>query len=550
MKLRKYVIHSLAMGCLMVPFSPINGMVFEPTAVVEAAQVAQTADTTVPLVASKVNYSLKLDTKDYTTKTMQVNGQAISFRAYENRVYVTNPADADYEKMNIYIPEAYFKNQTINGYTAKTAPIFMPNEVGGYMPGEAGTPSEASRHGGSNAALMALSKGYVVAAPAIRGRTLQAADGSYTGKAPALIVDYKAAVRYLRYNKKTLPAGDTEKIISNGTSAGGALSALLGATGNSKDYESYLKEIGAANQRDDIFASSVYCPITNLDHADMAYEWVFNGVNDYHQHKMDGEMKPFGKMPGAVMAQKNGQLIDAKMNRPDNAPMEITEAVKMSELQMQASAELKTLFPAYINSLGLKDKAGNSLTLDANGNGSFKTYLESFYMASAQSAIHKGEDLSKLDWLTIENGKVVRMDLYKYAIYATRMKATPAFDALDNNSPETNEFGTKKINDQHFTDFSMKNSTIPATLADATVIKLMNPMNYINNDTAKTAKYWRIRHGAIDRDTSLAIPAILATKLMNSGSQVDFASPWNRGHDGDYDLTELFVWIDGICKAR
>ena len=69
--------------------------------------------------------------------------------------------------------------------------------------------------------LVALSKGYVVAAPGARGRTTQAADGTYTGKAPALIVDMKAAVRYLRHNAGKLP-GDTEKIISNGTSAGGA----------------------------------------------------------------------------------------------------------------------------------------------------------------------------------------------------------------------------------------------------------------------------------------------------------------------------------------
>ena len=26
---------------------------------------------------------------------------------------------------------------------------------------------------------------------------------------------------------------------------------------------------------------SAYCPITNLEHADAAHEWLFNGVNDY-----------------------------------------------------------------------------------------------------------------------------------------------------------------------------------------------------------------------------------------------------------------------------
>ena len=186
--------------------------------------------------------------------------------------------------MNIFIPEAYFSNGTINGYTKDTAPIFMPNGVGGYLPGNAGEPRENDpMTKGPNAILTALSKGYVVAAPAIRGRTTVGDDGTtYVGKAPAFIVDYKAAVRYLRHNAHQLPSGDTEKIISNGTSAGGALSALLGATGNAKEYEPYLNEIGAAQERDDIFASSVYCPITNLEHADMAYEWMFNGVNNYY----------------------------------------------------------------------------------------------------------------------------------------------------------------------------------------------------------------------------------------------------------------------------
>ena len=104
--------------------------------------------------------------------------------------------------------------------------------------------------------------------------------------APACIVDLKAAVRYLRHNKNIIP-GNVEKIISNGTSAGGALSALLGSTGNHPDYESYLKELGAADERDDIFAASCYCPITNLENADKAYEWEFCGINDYHKMKFE-----------------------------------------------------------------------------------------------------------------------------------------------------------------------------------------------------------------------------------------------------------------------
>ena len=83
-------------------------------------------------------------------------------------------------------------------------------------------------------------------------------------------------------------------------------------------------------------------------------------------------------------------------------------------------------------------------------------------------------------------------------------------------------------------------------MADSSVIKAMNPMNYIGSAT--TAKYWRIRHGTKDSDTSLAIPAILAQKLENNNCEVDFAATWGEPHGGDYDLDELFEWIDDICK--
>ena len=438
-------------------------------------------------------------------------------------------------------------------------------------------------NGGPNAALYALSRGYVVAAPALRGRTLQNADGAYTGKAPACIVDYKAAVRYLRYNKKLLPAGDTDKIISNGTSAGGALSALLGATGNNKDYEPYLKALGAARESDQIFASMAYCPITNLEHADMAYEWIFNGVNTYHQRQMPAGLPPlgangqgsasapavngtatenlhgpFGAMvvggriiplgPGPVqLPGTQPQQAAAASNRPADAPLESSSAQHLTPQQIMLSPLLKAQFPAYVNSLGLKDAQGRALTLDQNGNGSFKTYLESYYLASANSAIQQGQDVSKLDWLTLKNGRAVSMDLAKYAVYATRLKAVPAFDALDLSSGENSLFGTATENSRHFTGFSAQYGD-PAPLADPQLLKMMNPLNYIGS--AATAKYWRIRHGAVDRDTSLAVPLILATKLANHGAQVDFASPWGKGHAGDYDLPELFAWADQISKAK
>lgn len=483
------------------------------------------------------------------SKTYQ--NQQVDYYAYRNIVYVSKPKNVEYESMNLFVPAAYLEGKSVNGYTAQTAPIFLPNKVGGYMPGTADEPQEKDRmSGGPNAALVALSKGYVVAAPAIRGRTTQGADGAYVGKAPALIVDYKAAVRYLRHNQLRLPAGNTERIISNGTSAGGALSALLGATGNSKDYEAALKKIGAAEERDDIYASSDYCPITNLSHADMAYEWVFNGVNFYHQNKMPGGLPgmpgAYGMPQGAPKAAAASQK-GAAAGRPENAPQETQSVQVMSKLEQETSDDLKKLFPAYVNSLGLKDPSGRLLTLDKKGQGSFADYIKSVYLASAQTALAAGQDLSGLDWLTIQNGKAVAMDLGKYAVYATRLKAAPAFDKLDGTSGENDEFGTSSNVPRHFTEYSLKHRTDKNGLAPAEDIKLLSPLAYIGKRGVTVAPHWRIRHGSVDRDTAIAIPAILALKLQNTGADVNFAAVWGKGHAGDYDLDQLFAWMDSIC---
>jgi hypothetical protein len=77
---------------------------------------------------------------------------------------------------------------------------------------------------------------------------------------------------------------------------------------------------------------------------------------------------------------------------------------------------------------------------------------------------------------------------------------------------------------------------------------MMNPMNYIGDNQTQTAKYWRIRHGANDKDTGFAVSAILAAYLQNKGFAVDYALPWDKPHSGDYDLDELFKWMDRICK--
>jgi len=76
--------------------------------------------------------------------------------------------------------------------------------------------------------------------------------------------------------------------------------------------------------------------------------------------------------------------------------------------------------------------------------------------------------------------------------------------------------------------------------------RLLNPMNFIGDGVSSVAPHWYIRHGARDRDTAFSVSINLATKLQNSGKDVNFKLPWNRPHSGDYALNELFAWLAKI----
>ena len=103
---------------------------------------------------------------------------------------------------------------------------------------------------------------------------IQNVQGEVRAGAPAGVTDLKAAVRFLRYIDANMP-GSCDNIFTFGMSGGGAQSALMGATGDSSLYEPYLTAIGAVSGVSDAVAGSMcWCPITNLDTADEAYEWM------------------------------------------------------------------------------------------------------------------------------------------------------------------------------------------------------------------------------------------------------------------------------------
>ena len=451
--------------------------------------------------------SLAFDVKNYESMSTTVDNKEIKYRAFEYIPYVANPIDIDQQYMNIYVPEEYFNNGTVNGYNTQTAPIFMPNAVGGYMPSQAMTPKV--ENGKPNSVVYALSRGYVVASPATRGRTNKASDGNFIGKAPAVIVDLQAATAYLHANDSTMP-GNANRIITNGTSAGGAVSLLQGAAGNSSDFQPYLQALGAATAATNVYAVSAYAPITNLDAADMAYEWSYNGITSSNK-------------------------------------------VSMNHDDMAYSNLLNEHFPDYVNNLQLHDSVGRVLKLDKNGNGTFKNYVKEFIVAAANKAQAKGTDLSKHTYLVRDNktGTIKDINWEAYNRFVSRSKAPGAFDSRSNDSGENNLFGTSTTDNNHFTITAALHDTTSnpeAYVQNAKVVTMMNPMNYLGSPAATNAQFYRIRYGTADSNTSVAIPLIVGTRAQNLGYKVDMATPFDVNHSGDYDLDELFNWMDNIVK--
>ena len=487
-----------------------------------------------PLQANaSAKISLAFDAKNYESMSSTVDNKEIKYRAFEYIPYVANPIDIDQQYMNIYVPEEYFNNGTINGYNTQTAPIFMPNAVGGYMPSQAMTPK--MENGKPNSVLYALSRGYVVASPATRGRTNKASDGNFIGKAPAVIVDLQAATAYLHANDSAMP-GNANRIITNGTSAGGGVSLLQGATGNSSDFQPYLQSLGAATAATNVYAVSAYAPITNLDAADMAYEWSYNGISSFNK-----------------VTVSPGELPQANVGGTPAQPQRTMQRVNLNADDLAYSKMLSEHFPDYVNNLQLRDSLGRVLKLDKNGNGTFKNYVKEFIVAAANKAQAKGTDLSKHTYLVRDNktGTIKDINWEAYNHFVSRSKAPGAFDSRSNDTGENSLFGTSTTDNNHFTITAALHDTTAnqdVYVENAKIVTMMNPMNYLGSPAATNARFYRIRYGTADSNTSVAIPLIVGTRAQNLGYRVDMTTPFDVDHSGDYDLEELFNWMDNIVK--
>ena len=132
-----------------------------------APATAKTTTAQQPAAQSVQTYDLYFHPENGVKESLPLDNQQAASSAYRNLVFAPPLQNPECEQRDSRLPLGGGRGGG-DGYTAKTAPIFLPNNVGGYMPGKAGT-LRTKPPDGPNTMLVALSKGYVVASPAVRG---------------------------------------------------------------------------------------------------------------------------------------------------------------------------------------------------------------------------------------------------------------------------------------------------------------------------------------------------------------------------------------------
>ena len=428
----------------------------------------------------------------------------------EDILYTEKATTPKFQRMSIFVPAPYMKeggeiapDGVCGSYTAKTAPVVFENNSAGYMQMPhtwlGGPRDEGPKY---------LRRGMVYVTCGSRGRESRDADGERCGKSPWTLVDLKTGIRFLRHNKAVLP-GDMDHMISVGWSAGGAMSSLLSVTGNNENYTPYLQQNGAfMDERDDVFAGQIYCPIVDLDHADIAYEWQFQNdpENEASPAGPAGTFTPFQaalskKLAAAYVEYFNGLGLrhpetDEPLTFGEDGRSGSAYDYLMERLERSATDYLTRLdhgaladnwTPAdYISGnytckkeagldmgpgpeekdgLGLHH-AGAAVALPPLDNGPMDGPPEEIGLGDLVSRPPKGvayhglemklvdaQGDDKSSWLSWDGKQARIRDLDTYLLsHRRRMKPCTSFDTLGMDSGENQEFGTAEQDYMHFSE--------------------------------------------------------------------------------------------------
>ena len=506
--------------------------------------------------------------------------------------YCENPADISYETLAVFVPGGYMdaedngdgtytckidETSEVGTYTATTAPIVMPINTPGY--------SAMAPLTSYSSFTEYTDEGFVYVHAGCRGRD---------AGAPAGVTDLKAAVRYLRYTDDSVP-GDAESIFTFGMSGGGAQSALMGATGDSALYDTYLEEIGAVSGVSDaVLGSMCWCPITNLDTADEAYEWMMgvtrSGLSEEEQKISDMLAKAFAEyINNAGIKDSDGNILTLSESEDGMYQAGSYYDYMLSVIEGSLNNFLSdTVFPYEVSSGGHGGPGGHGGfgggfpgggERPGNGNGQ-----------TPDGALPEGDAPSDLSFEEIDD--ITRNETSTgISLSGTYNTAQDYIDALNSNGvwvnydASTNTASITSIKDfvlackrasknlgaylaaileelgsdyaaDYAADLSKRDSegnTVDSRL------DMYTPLYYLlessdGYETSKVAKYWRIRTGIAQGDCALSTEVNLALALEDyeAVESVDFETVWGAGHtmaERTGNSTENFIsWVNK-CMA-
>ena len=419
----------------------------------------------------------------------------------EDILYTPNAKVPAFQRLSIFVPGKYMsapgvidENATENGYTAKTAPVVFENNSAGYM-----QMPHTWIDGPRSYALKYLDAGMIYVTCGNRGHESHTKEDGYVGKSPINLVDLKTAVRFIRHNRNAIP-GDVDKMISVGWSAGGAMSTLLGVTGDNEKYLPYLEENGAfMDESDHVYAAQIYCPIIDLEHADIAYEWMFfaDQVSEPSFAGPGGEMTEFEKAISKQLYRDYIKYFNGlKVKNPKtHEVLTIGEDGRSGSAYDYLMEQISKSATKFLNKLANKELEDRDYSVEAYLSGEYTfekpkpmgppPAMQSFAGPDVELSPEKPSDEDELgfglgtmmlrpeegeekrdtfapemmtvqgtkksSWLSYENGVATVRDLDAYVLnQRRRMKGCPSFDILSNTSGENKVFGNQTTNAVHF----------------------------------------------------------------------------------------------------
>ena len=506
-------------------------------------------------------------------------------------VYCTNPTNTEYQSFGIYVPKEYLtctpsgekytcdinSSGKKDNFTASTAPIVMPVNTPGYSAMKAPTTYEY------RTVSEFMTKGIIYLYAGCRGRYEDSTD--FTSGAPWPVTDLKSAIRYVRYNKNLIP-GDKDKIYTFGMSGGGAQSCLMGVTGNSPLFTKYLEANGAAMKdadgkdiKDNVKGSQCWCPITNLDTADEAYEW---NMGQYYSTgtRADGT---FTKLLSDDLAAEYVKYVNAiKLKDPKGNELTLTETntgsyydflksvieeslnnffkdttfpytpdTRPGPFPPDTESELSVTYNNISEYIAAKNNGTEWLLYDEATKKASITSVGDF-VKNCKNARKNVGAFDDLNWGQAENQvfgtspdeKVKHFDLILYNLLNTNKAKYEGKEGWKDTYPE------EYLNDFGDVDSIGNNVT--------TRLNMYNPMYYLidyygGNGTSDVADYFRINTGIAQSDTGNVVEMNLYLALLNYGKNVEFTTVWEKEHveaERTGTSTANFIsWVTEIEKG-